>query len=375
MNQNNLGFNGHINDKETNKKNSIENQNVQTESEHNEIIANKIPEHISENIIEDSINQNATESNISENIENNNIINSNINNNSENNNDINNMDDQINNDSINMPDIEQETEIYEPKLTFSFKLFFILNTLAYIHSNFKSYQLKNYILCLYPIINKKQYFRLIICHFYHNCFFDFCINMVGFFFATKYLEREIGSLYTIIIIFHALIITSILFIIFMWLCKFLIRFTEYNFTSQCGFSSIDFCLFLSYFLLKKNYRRNITISFLDFRGIYSVYFVILIFQLITPSASFIFNLCGTSTAFLAFNILKFISFPRNYWVGDFEKLLRLNKQKNCEILDFLGYFSSDYNENIISNIKELDYFFGNVNQVKNNNNEIQSIHI
>ena len=374
MKQNESEFNTQIDEKEINKKNSIENSNVQTESDQIDPVSNNPPSQLSDNIINESINQNTTESNISENIENNNIIVNNLENNNDiiNNNNINNIDNinnQINSNSINLPEIEQEQKIYDPKLTFSFKLFLTLNILAYIHSNFKSYKLKNFSLCLYPIFYKNQYYRLITSHFYNYSFFDYCLTMIAFFFATKYLEREIGSMYVILIIFHALIITSILYITFMWLSKFLIKYTEYNFTFQCGFSSIDFCLFLSYFLLEKNYRRNISLSFLDFRGVYSVYFVILVFQLITPSASLILNLCGTLSAFLVFNILKYISLPRNYWIGDFEKLLGLNKKKNCEFKEFLGYFSINENDAIINNIKELDYFLDNKNKVKNDNTE------
>ncbi len=364
MKQNNSEYNKNIKEEIENNDPSKENDNNKTESNQNDTISNNNDSQMADityNNLVNNKNQNTTISNISENIENNNIINNNLNNNNLENNIINNIENinnEDNNESINIPEIESELEIYEPKFTFSFKLFFILNTLAYIHSNYKSFKLKNYTLCLYPIIYKKQTYRLIAPYFYNFSFFDFIIGMIGFFFASKYLEREIGSIYTIIILFHGLFLTSILYLFSMWLFKTILRLSEYNFDFiyQCGFISIDFYLFFSYFLLKKNYRRNITYSFLDFRCIHSIFFVILIIQLITPSASLILNLCSTLSAFLVFKIFKYFSLPRNYWISDFEKLFGLNK-KHCEIKYLLGYFSSTENDNIINNIKELDYFF------------------
>ena len=372
MKQNESEYNNNIEEEENNNKNiSVENENNnEIGSEKNEAIPNNYENSANQNE-NNNIYQNTTAVNLSQSIDNNNIINNNYNNsNSENNNNIENFNNQINNDSINVPEIEQEIEpeIYIPKynFTFSFKLFFILNTLAYIHSKFNSYQLKNYTLCLYPIINKQQYYRLISSHFYHFGFFDYLSTMLGLFLATKYLEKEIGSIYTILIIFHGLILTSVFYIIVMWLFRTLFRFSEYNFNFifQCGFASIDFCLFLSYFLLKKNFRSNLSFSFIELRGIHAVYFVILVFQLITPSASIILNLCGTLTAFLVFKVCKYFSLPRNYWISDVEKIFGLNKIRNCSIKIFLGFISINENETVINNVKELDYFFDNLNREK-----------
>jgi membrane associated rhomboid family serine protease len=271
----------------------------------------------------------------------------------------NNIDD--NNDAINIPEIE---EIYDPQFTFSFKILLILNTLGYIHSFFKSYELKNFSLCLWPIVNKAQYYRIITSHFYHFGFFDYLTTMIGLFFATKYLESEIGSIYTILIVFHGIIITSLFYLIIMWIFKTILRFLEYNFIYQSGFSSIDFCLYLSYYLLKKNYRRNISLSFIDLRGIHSVFFVIFIFQLITPSASIILNLCGTLSAFIIFNICKYFTLPRNYWVNETEKILGLSGKKNCCFKSFLGYYSISENETILNNVLEFDFFLDNINKNK-----------
>ena len=368
MNNNECEYKTKIDEEIIHQNNSVENNNAKKEFEKKEVINESIDPQISsnnnDNLFNNSIEQNATESNISENIDNNIIDNDVLNNNSINNNTNNNINmDEINNqnennnDSINFPDFEAISEIYNPKFSFSFILFFLLNTLAYVHSYSKSFQLKNFTLCLYPVINKNQYYRLISCHFFHFGFFDYLTTMLGLYFTTKYLEREIGSIYTILIIFHGLVFSSIFYILIMWIFKALLRYSEYNFVFQCGFSSIDFCLFLSYFLLSKNYRSNLNFSFIDLRGIHSVFLVILIFQLITPSASIVLNMCGTLSAFLSFNFFKYFSLPMNYWIKDTERLLHLDKRKNCEIKTLIGYFSINENENIIKNVKQLDSFF------------------
>ena len=357
MNDNNFQYHTNIIEEEFNDNNDNSIQGEKNESIPNNNESSPAENNIS-NISNSNQNINTEENNINE------ILNHNImeNNNIDNNNIINNENNiNDNNDSINIPEIE---EINDPQFTFSFKILLILNTLGYIHSFFKSYELKNFSLCLWPIINKAQYYRIITSHFYHFGFFDYLTTMIGLFFATKYLESEIGSIYTILIIFHGIIITSLFYLIIMWIFKTILRFLEYNFIYQSGFSSIDFCLYLSYYLLKKNYRRNISLSFIDLRGIHSVFFVIFIFQLITPSASIILNLCGTLSAFIIFKICKYFTLPRNYWVNETEKILGLSGKKNCCFKSFLGYYSISENETILNNVLEFDFFLDNINKNK-----------
>ncbi len=359
-------------DNNNNEKNiSIESDNNQIESEQNNKKAqNMISDNNIDNIDKNNsiINNNMIEENIQVIKDNNNITNdNNINNNNIiDNSNIRNINDIINNDSIDILEIEEESKPYNPVFTFCFKLFFILNILAYIQSYSKSFEIKKYTLTIWPIINKNQYYRAVTGYFYHFTFFDLLISMIGLFLTTKYLEREIGSIYTILIIFYGIISNSILYLTIMWIFRIVLRYYEYNIVYQCGFTSIDFCLYLSYFLLKKNYNRNINFSFIDLRGATSVYYVIIIFQLITPSPSLIFNICGASGAFLIFGIIKYFGLPRNYWINDMEKFFRLNKTKNCGFKNFLGYFSINENENISNNVKEFDYFFDKIN----NKNEI-----
>ena len=347
---NNNDKNGDINQIPNNEINSINNNNINIETQEN----NNSAEFQNTNNINNNQMENITNEYT---LQNNDSINH-VNSNNYNENQINTLNNNNNNNNNNQI-IDEAQEIYNPKITFSFLFFISLNTLGFIHSFLNSYDLKNYSLCLWPILNKKQYYRLFASHFYHYGVFDFLTTMTGLYLITKHLEREIGSIYTIVIAVHGMIIASFLYLLTMWVFKSVLKLTEYNFIYQCGFSSVDFCLYMSYFLLKKNYRSHLDLSFIELRGIHSVYIVILIFQLITPSASLILNICGTFSAVIVFKINKYITLPKNDWVLDTEKFLGLNKQDNKSniLKDLIGYFSTTENDVIKKNLCELDYFF------------------
>ena len=337
-----------------------QNQSVENNIHKNNIIENS---QISSNIVANTSNNNNI--NIINDINNNDLpqINEIIINNNEDNNNNNNINqiitnenleefnNNIVNDSINLDDEEIVEEEFKPVFTFSFKLFFSLNSLAYYYGQYKSNKIKNFTLCFWPIYNKKQFYRILTSHFCYQGFLDFFLSMLGFFYITKYLERQIGSIYLIITIFHGMIFVSILYLLTVRALKFL--FNTFIFSEQGSFSGIDFCLFLSYFLLRKNKSRNVNFISFDVKGIYLVYFIIFLIQFLSPSALFIFNICGTLSAFLIFKFHKNSTLPRINWIIDSEKLFGLDNNKNI-IKNILGYYSLKDNENIIDNIKEFE---------------------
>ena len=315
---------------------------------------NQIP--ISSDIPNENININ-NDNNLIQNIENDNQNNGNIN--------------LINNQNdLNIQLNVQEN--HNHKITFSFILFLVINTLGFIHSFFKSYDIKNYSLILWPLIRKKQLYRIFSNHFYHHGLFDYLTNMIGAFYITKYLEKEIGTIFIIIISIHSIILTSIFYLISVFILKFLLRLPIYNFFEQCGFSSLFFTLYFSYFLLGKNYERKINLLFIIVRGIYSTYLLMLLIQILTPNASLIGNLCGTLSAYIMFRICKYITFPKIEWVKDFESFFTLNSAEN-KMRKLLGYICVEEDNNIIDNLKQLNcfcefYTFRPLVEEQNNNN-------
>ena len=336
-NQNGIGENISNN----NNNNIIQENNIQNES--------NISQNISDNITNNNINETNNNNNIignNNNPENNNnniITNGNLEDNNNN----------ITNDSMNLEDEEIVDVKFNPIFTFSFKLYFILNTLSYYYTYYRENKIKNFSLCFFPIFYKNQFFRIISCHFVYQGFLDYFLSMLGLFYLTKYLEREIGSVYLLLISFHGMILSSIFNLCFFLLFKFLFRGWAHYFIEQCSFSGIDFCLFLSYFLLKKNITRDISFNSVDFRGTYFVYIVIVLIEFLSPSAMFLLNISGTLAAFFIFKINKYSTLPKNKWIIETEKILCLNDNKNY-IKNILGYYAINDDKIIIENVKEFD---------------------
>lgn len=355
MKENNIEYQNQIGINEIQKNNIIQNDNLQNDNLQNDSNINTI------NSINNNINNINEQNNNNEIIQNNEM---NINNNIDNNQNINQIitnenleevNNNIANDSINLEDEEIIEENFNPTFSFSFKLFLIINSFSYYYTYYKANKFKNYSLCLWPIINKNQYYRIITNHFCYEGFLDYFLSMLGLFYITKYLEKEIGSLYLILIAFHGIIFTSIIYLSLMWLINFLFRASVIYLTEQGSFSGVDFCLFLSYFLLKKNKTRNVNLNSVDLKGIYLVFLVILLIQFLYPSAMFVLNISGTFAAFLVFKISKNTTLPKNSWVIDMEKLLGLDNKNNI-IKNILGFYSLNDSENILNNVKEFDNF-------------------
>ena len=339
-----------------NNENNIDNQNQNPEN-----IINNNNNIIQENNIqnESNISNNVTNNDINETIDNNVSIENN-NNQDNNNHIINNANiEEVNNnsiinDSINIEEEEIIEEKFNPIFTFSFKIYFILNTISYYYTCYKSNKIKDFSFCLWSITYKNQYYRLISCHFCYQGFLDYFLSMLGLFYITKYLEREIGSAYLLIISFHAMIISSFINLVILKLFQILLNIWTHYFLEQCSFSGIDFFLFLSYFLLKKNRSKNITINSIDFKGTYFVYLVILLFEFLTPSAMFFLNISGTLAAYYIFKTKHHFTFPERKWTAVAEKMLCLDDKKNY-IKNILGYYAINDDKNIDENVEELFY--------------------
>ena len=299
------------------------------------------------------------------------INNSNISNNNneiinQNNSNNNNIQDNL----VINPPVQRNTNIIIP---FSFGLFFTLNTLCLIHSFLPNVEITDYSLSLWPIINKYQYYRIITNHFYHIGVFHYLTNMIFLYFVTKYLENEIGSVYTIIVAIHSMMLVSSMYLLMMYLLKKLLQLSMYNFSSQSGFSCVCFTFDLFYFLLKKNNDKIISLFFFGIKGVHSSFLIIFLFQMLTPNSSVIGHLSGLIAALSIYKGFVFISFPRMEWVDEAEKILGLNQAKMAN--RYLGYVSVDQNSSVSENVKEIsklcEFEKCIPNNENNNNNPIE----
>jgi membrane associated rhomboid family serine protease len=332
-----------INGNEPNN-NNLENQIYENEQKNNNIEENQ------NNDINDTSIPNMT-------IVSNDNNNSNINNNNEinNNNLINdsNIESQSNNEEINIPSVNQQDEKYIPKFCLSFKILFILNSMGFFYSFKNSFDVKNYILSVWPIIYKEQFYRIIFCYFFYQNTFDFIISIISLFFITKYLELSIGTVYTIIITFIGMIITSIIYVLFMIIFKIIFRYGEFYLTGFSGSITIFYNLSIVYYLLKSNRDANFNFGFFDIKGLYFMFYLASFHQFISPSGILILNICGAFSSYLIIKQIGYFILPRNIWVKKFELILRLNKDNKCDFKNYLGYHSISENDNIINNIRDL----------------------
>ena len=272
-------------------------------------------------------------------------------NNSNNNNEIinhNNINNNIQDNLVINPPIQRDTTIIIP---FSFALFFTLNTLCLIHSFLPHFEITDYSLCLWPILNKYQYYRIITNHFYHIGVFHYMTNMIFLYFVTKYLENEIGSVYTILIAIHSMMLVSSMYLLMMYLLKKLLQLSMYNFSSQNGFSCVCFTFDLFYFLLKRNNDKIISLFFFGIKGVHSSFLIIFLFQMLTPNSSVIGHISGLIAALCIYKGFAFVSFPRFEWVDEAEKILGLNQAKMTN--RYLGYVCVDQNNTVSENVKEI----------------------
>ena len=307
----------------------------------------------------------------------NNVINNNDNNNIYN---INEILDNNNSQNVNIlqnnNDIDQNNNIeYNHKITFTTLCILILNTLAIIHSHLYSSEIYKFILYLWTIKYRHQYYRILTNHYYHISFLDYLTYIIFIFIYLKRLEKEIGSLLLIIICFYNQILISVIFLTITSLYKFLIYSIEYDFEIQNGFSSTGISLYLTYFLLSKNKNINLELGIFNFKQIYSVFFILFICKILLPHSSFIGNISGILSGYIIFIFGKYYIFPRYNWINEFEKNFGLNKQNNFFVKK-LGYIYVEWKEDIRNNFKDFELkkndkknYIGNV-QVEHFQNQI-----
>jgi membrane associated rhomboid family serine protease len=307
----------------------------------------------------------------------NNVINNNDNNNIYN---INEILDNNNSQNVNIlqnnDDIDQNNNIeYNHKITFTTLCILILNTLAIIHSHLYSSEIYKFILYLWTIKYRHQYYRILTNHYYHISFLDYLTYIIFIFIYLKRLEKEIGSLLLFIICFYNQLLISIIFLIITSLCKFLMYSIEYDFEIQNGFSSTIISLYLTYFLLSKNKNINLEFGIFNFKQIYSVFFLLFICKILLPHSNYIGNFSGILSGYIIFILGKFYILPRYEWINNFEKSFGLNKQNNFFVKK-LGYIYVEWKEDIKNNFKDFELkkndkknYIGNV-QVEHFQNQI-----
>ena len=178
--------------------------------------------------------------------------------------------------------------------------------------------------------------------------------MFALFVFTKQLDKEIGTIYTLIISFHSTILISLVYLYTMYLFKISFNVSFYNFTQHCGFSAVCFTLYCFCCFLNKN--RNLTFDFLfvPITGQYAPFVVMVIFKLLVPNSSSVCHFVGYFITLWLYKVFSYFIFPRAEWIVDLEK--KMNLYKRDTISKFIMYVSVDSNDNVVHNIKEINKF-------------------
>lgn len=239
----------------------------------------------------------------------------------------------------------------------TFTFFLIINLGFYFYRKYYSIRLSKFSISLWPILFKYQLYRLITHHFIHYGICHLFIELYFSFYICKYLEKNMGTLYSFYLIFIMIIMTSITYFTLIFLFKFFGKFINFyyncDFIYECGMSSLLFSLYSYIIDFQKNKNKNIrliNIAIVKMR--YSSFYILIALSLFTPNTTFLGNLCGIISAKIIKNKLKNSIFPKFRGVYNFEKKFNLNNYKKF-------YFSIiEKNEEMKETLKEL---FKNIN--------------
>ena len=201
------------------------------------------------------------------------------------------------------------------------------------------------------------------------------VNMFALFFFSKQLDREIGTVYSLIIAFHSMILVSVVYLFVMYLCKVSFVVSFYNFAQHCGFSAVCFMLYTFYCRLKKNRHLTFDFVFVPVTGMYAPLVVMLMFKLLFPNSSSVCHFFGYVSVYWFGEVLTYFILPRAEWIADWEK--KVNLYKKDAIGKFIMYVSVDSNETVVNNVKEINNFMkfkfmcktSSVRGVTNNNEQ------
>ena len=215
----------------------------------------------------------------------------------------------------------------------SFIFLFTINISMYIAFNYYNFKISEFSISLFPILLKNQFYKLITHHFIHYGIFHLLIELLFTFYICKYLEKMIGTLYTFSLIFIMIIMTSITYILILFLFKIIGKIIDIDYNSdfmfECGMSSLLFSLYSYIVDFKKN--KNKLIKLLNLAVIrmrYSSFYILIALSLFTPNTTFLGNLCGIISAYIIKNIFGYSILPKYIGVYDFEYYFNLNNYKS-----------------------------------------------
>lgn len=280
---------------------------------------------------------------------------------------INNNQNNINQNQINNQD-NNTFNIFSkfPEITISYLIFFIINIIIFIYSQFLPLEKTTFVFQYRPVTSKNQLYRLITRYFIHFGFAHLILEQVTFFYLTKYFESKFGTLLTLSIIFVSMILVSIINILIIPIFSLFLSYRVsilLDHAYEGGLTPVIFAMVTYFSLFKKNrHERLLLDNFFLLRVKYSYLYLLGILYFFTPNRSFYGNVSGIFGGFIL-KKYRNIFLPKLIWIFDLEKNSCLNHIKNLykkininnnEMINMLKEYDKDSLDDIIFNYQIMN---------------------
>ena len=280
---------------------------------------------------------------------------------------INNNQNNINQNQINNQD-NNTFNIFSkfPEITISYLIFFIINIIIFIYSQFLPLEKTTFVFQYRPVTSKNQLYRLITRYFIHFGFAHLILEQVTFFYLTKYFESKFGTLITLSIIFISMILVSIINILIIPIFSLFLSYRVsilLDHAYEGGLTPMIFAMVTYFSLFKKNrHERLLLNNFFLLRVKYSYLYLLGILYFFTPNRSFYGNVSGIFGGFIL-KKYRNIFLPKLIWIFDLEKNSCLNHIKNLykkininnnEMINMLKEYDKDSLDDIIFNYQVMN---------------------
>ena len=280
---------------------------------------------------------------------------------------INNNQNNINQNQINNQD-NNTFNIFSkfPEITISYLIFFIINIIIFIYSQFLPLEKTTFVFQYRPVTSKNQLYRLITRYFIHFGFAHLILEQVTFFYLTKYFESKFGTLLTLSIIFVSMMLVSIINILIIPIFSLFLSYRVsilLDHAYEGGLTPVIFAMVTYFSLFKKNrHERLLLNNFFLLRVKYSYLYLLGILYFFTPNRSFYGNISGIFGGFIL-KKYRNIFLPKLIWIFDLEKNSCLNHIKNLykkininnnEMINMLKEYDKDSLDDIIFNYQIMN---------------------
>ena len=280
---------------------------------------------------------------------------------------INNNQNNINQNQINNQD-NNTFNIFSkfPEITISYLIFFIINIIIFIYSQFLPLEKTTFVFQYRPVTSKNQLYRLITRYFIHFGFAHLILEQVTFFYLTKYFENKFGTLLTLSIIFVSMMLVSIINILIIPIFSLFLSYRVsilLDHAYEGGLTPVIFAMVTYFSLFKKNrHERLLLNNFFLLRVKYSYLYLLGILYFFTPNRSFYGNVSGIFGGFIL-KKYRNIFLPKLIWIFDLEKNSCLNHINNLykkininnnEMINMLKEYDKDSLDDIIFNYQIMN---------------------